>query len=492
MRTPGSRRGRALTTIPLPPNADLAKLEDHARSVRDQVRAGVPGALELVRTHHPRRADLRTADPGFRLADAQLTQARLFGFSSWSRLVAHLRLIAELGRSPHELPVGQARSDADELLRLACLTYGSDDPTRVPRAHELLTAHPHLARASVHTAAATGDVTAMLRDDPALARAEGGPFRWVPLLYLTYSRLPCGDAVATARVLLDAGADPDAGYLFDGLVPPFTALTGVFGSGEGDQPPHPRWPELARLLLERGAEANDPQTIYNWGLGSLRGDDPAVLELLCEFGFGHGGGGPWKRRLGEEHPTPAQLVADELAHAACSGLPRRTRLLIARGADPDSIGDHPAFAGRTAYQAAVEHGHTEVVALLAAAGADTSSVDERTVLVGRLLAGDGSVDRAAARALLPTEPGLLHTAAELGRTDAARLLVGLGWDVNAVRRTTPLHEAAMRDDRALVEVLLALGADPTIHDTAHDSPPAGWARYFGHEELADLLDRAVR
>lgn len=483
-------------TIPLPSHADLGKLKEHARTIRDQVRDGVPGALELVRTRHPRLSELTATEAtGFRLADAQLTVARLFDFPSWPRLVAHLRVVAELGRSPHELPVGRVLNDdderADELLRLACLTYGSDDPTRVPRARELLTAHPHLAGVSIHAASATGDATAaaaLLDADPGLVHAQGGPFRWEPLLYLTYSRLPDGDALATARALLEHGADPNAGYLWEGLVPPFTALTGVFGSGEGDQPPHAHWRELARVLLQAGADANDPQTIYNWGLGGLRGDDPAVLELLCEFGFGRGDGGPWRRRLGGAHPTPAQLMADELAHAARSGLPGRTRLLLAQGADPDSVGGHPIFLGRTAYQAAVEHGHTEVVELLAAAGADTSSADARTVLVGRLLAGDGSVDRAAARALLPTEPGLLHTAAELGRGDATRLLVELGWDVNARRPTTPLHEAAMRDDRALAELLLTLGADRTIHDTSHDGTPAGWARYFGHDELAALLD----
>ena len=123
-------------------------------------------------------------------------------------------------------------------------------------------------------------------------------------------------------MLLGAGADPNAGYLWEGLVPPFTALTGVFGSGEGGQPPHPQWPTLARMLLSAGADPNDSQTIYNWGLGGLNGDDTAVLELLIEFGFGRGDGGPW-RRLGDAYPTPAQMMAEELAPppAACPVAP---------------------------------------------------------------------------------------------------------------------------------------------------------------------------
>lgn len=483
-------------TVSLPGNPDLTKLKGHARTLRDQVRDGVPTALELVRTHHPRRPDLTADDAvGFRLADAQLTLARRYGFASWPRLVSHLRVTAELRCSPHAEPVGLELHDdaerADELLRLACLTYGSDDRTRLPRAQALLAEHPQLAAASIHTAAATGQhavVAAMLDAEPGLVEVRGGPFRWEPLLYLTYSRLRDGDPPATARALLAAGADPDAGFLWDGLVPPFTALAGVFGAGEGDAPPHVAWPELARLLLAAGADANDAQTLYNWGLGGRRGDDTAVLELLYEFGFGRGDGGPWKQRLGDAHPTPTQLVADELAHAARSGLPRRTRLLLAHGADPNSRGGHPVFGGRTAYQLAVGRGHTEVAELLGAAGADLSSVSEGAVLVGRLLQGDRTVGSPAVKRIRKLHPGLIVTVAELGRAQSVQLLVELGWDVNHRRRTTALHEAAIRGDRELTELLLGLGADRGALDTEHNATPAGWARFHGHDDLALLLE----
>ena len=68
----------------------------------------------------------------------------------------------------------------------------------------------------------------------------GGPFGWEPLLYLTYSRVPLGpgrSAVAVARLLLEHGSDPTAGYLWEGLIPPFTALTGALG-GDGTIPKH--------------------------------------------------------------------------------------------------------------------------------------------------------------------------------------------------------------------------------------------------------------
>ena len=47
------------------------------------------------------------------------------------------------------------------------------------------------ARAS-NTIAAVGEVAAareLLSRDPSLARAQGGPHQWGPLLYLTYPRL---------------------------------------------------------------------------------------------------------------------------------------------------------------------------------------------------------------------------------------------------------------------------------------------------------------
>jgi hypothetical protein len=176
-------------------------------------------------------------------------------------------------------------------LSLACLTYNG--PARHEEAVRLLAAHPQTAVASTWTLAASGDAAGVERAvaaQPALARAQGGPFSWEPLLYLTYSRVPQADAVGTARVLLRAGADPNAGYLPEGLAPPFTALAGALGGGELGQPAHPRDLLLARVLLEAGADANDGQALYNRG---LLGDDIGYLELLLEFGLGRGsGGGP--------------------------------------------------------------------------------------------------------------------------------------------------------------------------------------------------------
>ena len=279
------------------------------------MRAGVPEAGELVREFHPRPPGDLTE---FSRADAQLVIARNYGFASWAKLRQYVEVVTRYARSPHRVAVG-AGDPASEFLRLACLTHGDDDPQRWRQAAELVAAHSDLAAASIFTAAAAGDVSAAcgwLAGDPSLARLEGGPHRWEPLLYLAYSALDEGHGagcrhVDTARLLLDAGADPNAGYLWEGLPSPYTALTGAFGSHGGSL-------DLARLLLERGADANDSQALYE-----LSGvcDDPGPLALLFAHGLGRGTGGVWHARLAAAHPTPAQLVDDELVKAAANSWP---------------------------------------------------------------------------------------------------------------------------------------------------------------------------
>ena len=365
----------------------------------------------------------------------------------------------------------------------------------------MLVEYPHLAGWSIYTAAATGTVDAIRETvdrDPEAAGREGGPFAWPPLLYLTYSRLaprPGSDPVGAARLLLAAGADPNAGYLWNGLPSPFTALTGVFGRGEHGAPTHPHEIPLARLLLEAGAEANESQTIYNRGAGDLARDDTEFLELLLDYGLGRGDGGPWRRMLAHGHQTPQEIVAEALQHAAEAGLEQRVRLLLARGVDPNRPGTHPGYEGRSPYEGAVLHGNVAIAELLAAAGADTATVDPVTVFVGSCLAGDrASVDAARARdphllqAALEHYDDLVARAAELGRGDAIRLLVNLGFDVNVRHRTTALHQAAQHGNLPLAKLLVELGADPTIVDTEWDSPPAGWARHSSHTDVADYLD----
>jgi hypothetical protein len=264
--------------VPLSPKPNLERLKHIAKDLRDLVRAGVPGAIDTVREHHPRLALLTAGSDGatsFKLADAQLTLARHHGFSSWPVLVRFVESANAMTRSPHEQLGDGSAGDGDELIRLACMNYGNDSPGRVAAAATLLRSRPALSCASIFAAAASGDHQAMadfFDADVGAATRSGGPFDWPPLLYAVYSRLasdePGGDFTAVVRMLLDGGADPNSGFLWDGQVPPFTALTGVIGRGEQGGPPHVQQLDVLQLLLDAGADPNDGQAVYNAGIGN--------------------------------------------------------------------------------------------------------------------------------------------------------------------------------------------------------------------------------
>jgi hypothetical protein len=101
------------------------------------------------------------------------------------------------------------------------------------------------------------------------------------------------------------------------------------------------------------------------------------------------------------------------------------------------------------------------------------------------------VARARAR-----RPGLIVWAAANRRLEAVALLADLGFDVNARGRgdapieqpwETALHRAAQSGDVALAQLLINLGADPSLRDKRFNATALGWARYCDQPAVADLL-----
>lgn len=364
-----------MPSIPLPENASLEHLKKQAKLVQQLVGSSDSGALDLIREFHPRFADASPRNPParFKRSDAQLVVARLYGFASWSKLREHVGLVDDFTRPD---PADADSSDGvDRFVTLACVSHNGDhDPHhRIDLARTMLDSNADLATASIAAIAASGNHLEMaerIEQDSTIVNEACGPNSWPPLLYCCYSRLdptgPDRSTLGTARVLLDAGADPNAGFLWHGLVPPFTALTGAFGRGEADQTPHHNAIDLARLLLEAGADPNDEQALYNNGLAGTAHDDPAHLQLLVEFGLGSPQDGPWYRRFGSQLTAPAELLYDELEVAAHRGLANRMRFLLGLGLDLDrTVGR----SKRTPWQLANASGHTDVIDLLAQAGA---------------------------------------------------------------------------------------------------------------------------
>lgn len=478
------------------PGTDVGQLKQQAKDWLRRGRSSDPEALSLLRTFHPRGAELAGDPARLRLADAQLALARAYGFPSWPKLRAHLDLVGPLRRNPHR--VREQTDPADELVRLACLTYGADARHRSAEAVAILVATPALAGATIWAAAATGsvaDLRRFLTEEPGRVVAEGGPHQWPPLLYVCYSRIPDAlpdrSSLACARLLFAAGADPNSGYLWEGLTPPFTALTGAFGGGEdrANQPPHQHASELARLLLETGADPNDGQALYN-RMFETSNDH---LGLLFAYGLGRGDGGPWRRRLGEAQQTPAEMLADQLIWAVQAGRTERVALLLEQGVDPNGPSSgHPTHHGRTAYAWARRTGSREIAELLRAAGAqEDAELDAVDLYLAAVLACDVAAVRAAKPALRAAarerRPDAVGEAVELHRPEGVRLLVAAGFDPDGAGGVTPLHRAAYAGDLEVVRLLVELGADPTRLDPEHRSTPLGWAEHAGSEEVADYL-----
>jgi hypothetical protein len=468
-------------TISLPNDATIGHFRRRARRFQRAVRSGDPGAIEVASRYG------LPAGPGFALSAAQLVVARECGFSSWPALRRQLDLLAGYRRDPDAVPAGA--DPADDFCRLACLVYSAEDgPDRWAAAAALLAGQPDLPARSVAAAAAVGDPAALAAHlvDPAAASTPTGPYGWEPLLYLTYSRVPQVDPVRAAELLLDAGADPDAGYAWHGLTPPFTALTGCFGEGEQGprrQPRHPRSIELARLLLAAGADPNDGQTLYN----RMFFPDDDHLELLFAYGLGRETSGVWRDRLGGALEAPAEMLARPLTWAAAHGFADRVRLLLAHGVDPDA----PSHEGRALPQAAAA-GHREIVAQLLAAGAEPVELSPVAGLVAAVLAGDeAGVDPAVLPAALAARPGLVAEAVDAGADPG--LAVRLGFDVSGRHEgQTALHTAAWNGDVELVRRLLELGADLDARDARFDGRPIDWARHAQHPEVVSRLEEAER
>jgi hypothetical protein len=358
---PASRR-RPHARWSLPDRPSLEHLRKQAKQLQHAVGVGDPVALELIEAFDP-------GPGGVPLARAQRVLARTYGFSGWSHLVRHLEVIAAWTREMD--PVDSDDDGIDTFLRLACLSYTT--PYAAEDARARLQGEPSLADTTAATLAACGRAAALadlLARDPGAVSREVGPHRWPPLLYLCYSRLDVGDPIATLRVLLDAGADPDSGFLWHGLPSPFTAVTGVLGGGERDEPPHRHAVTLATMLLDAGADPNDNQAFYN---RQFRPDDTHLPPLL-----GHGAGHPhpsvWRDRLGDAYPSPAQMVGEHLRTAAEHGFTARVETLLAYGVDPNTRGYHPILGDWTAYEIAVRNGHTAAAGLLAQAGGHSDRV----------------------------------------------------------------------------------------------------------------------
>ena len=494
-----------MPTIPLPQDPNLGQLRNQARELQRATRAGDAHALATVAEFYPGAPPARQ----FPLSAAQLVIARRYRFDSWARLRRHVTIVTARAWSPGAPP--QDEPLPDRFLRLACLTYTDDEASDRAAAAQLLADHPELPRVSLRVAAACADVASvrrLLAADRSAAACPGGPYGWSPLLYQAYARhdpqVSLAATLETARLLLDAGADPNDGRFWHGLPTPFTVLTGVLGYGEHSQPWHPHAIPFARLLLRAGADPNDGQVLYN----RMFGDSDDHLALLFEFGLGQErvGIGPWHRLLGDQLESPTVMLRNLLWWAVTHDQRDRVTLLAANGVDvlaPFTEARHSDQPSRTPAEEALVNGHRELTAQLVNLGAQLPRLSPADAFVSAAMAGDAEAvrrtDPAIISAVRESRPGLVTWAASQGAPNSVELLVRAGFDVNVFGRSdipvegpwhTALHVAAANGNLDLARKLLALGANPRLRDKHHNSTPLGWARHFARRPLIQLLGHA--
>jgi hypothetical protein len=502
-----------VATRPRPDRVDLDPLRRRAGELHRQANAGAAEARSWLRRHL--QLDDRSDVP---LHLVRLAIARSRGFRRWPAMLAAAKELRAASRDPLRAAATGGDEPLEMFLRHAVLLYGpGDGPERWATARRINADHPELAATDLYAAAALADHEALTRHlstDSDNVNRPGGPFGWAPLLYLTYSRvrddLTLEEAEWSLQTLLDHRADPDAGFLWRGQPPPFTALTGLFGGGEqGEtaQPAHPYAVPLARLLLAAGADPNDGQTLYH----RMFGETDEHLELLFAHGLGQGDGGPWRRRLGDRLDPPEAMVRAQLTWAITHGQQRRIRLLADHGVDLAAplasswLPTAPTGDRRpTPVELAIASGRDDVGALLVQLGAPAPATDVESQLAAALLRGDeAEVERlirnepARLADLRRSRPSLVLRAVVLGRPDAVRLLVRQGFDVNARGRQdlpveqpweTALHHAAGEGAVAMTELLLSLGAATDVLDDRFRATPLGWARFFGQAGTVELLE----
>lgn len=452
----------------LTPRTNLETLRKDAKRWLKALRAGDADAKSRLLAIWPKAP----AEPGLR--DVQHVLALDYGCESWAALKTAIGDLAMDSKS-HKGRVDQV------------LGHGWGGDLRVAR--RLLGRYPDIAKDSLFAAAACGDLAEVerrLARDPRGAKRTGGPRDWTALAYVTYSRLDTVNAVAIARALLDAGADPNFQF-DDGWGSPFKILTGAVGLGEGAKPSHPQVLELVELLIAAGAASYDLQALYNV---SIVGADVYWYEVFwrhCETAdaldqwrmAGEGRLGDWKGLSTLDYLLGNAVGQNHLV---------RAEWLLARGANADTL---HAYTGQPVHALAQLSGYLEMAALLERHGARPVVLTGAQAFRAACLRGDA----AEARALLAADPGLVRNpapllaAAEFGNAPAVALLLSLGASASGLGHEgiSPLHRAVQSGSLEAVNLLLAAGADVDLRERKWRGTPFSWSAVLGQPHLTERL-----
>ena len=451
-------------SVSLPDRPDLEQLRRQAKELRDAARRGETTAVDRIAWRVPGPSGTVT------LALAQLVIARELGYASWPKLKAAI----------------EARADPRADAFVAASVEG-----RTREAARLLEDDPRIAAANVPAVAVLGDLGRledMVAADPSVAQQLDGERGWPPLLFACYShwhridRHRTTGLVEVVRLLLGAGASPNTN---NGARPHHGYRSALHGSVTVNNP------GITAVLLERGANPNDGESLYQ----AAGHRDHQCLRLLLSSGAIVAGSWVLEVAVGADDAEGVRLVLDAaarqspvhvaelasrvLAHAAEVASEAVVQALLAAGADAGTARPD----GPSPLRQAVRAGKQEVAATLSRHGArqDATEIDR---FLGACVRGD----RAEAKRLLDAQPGLpnrlsdedraaIVAAAGSAPTTTVRLMLELGFSPHARNSfaETPLHTAAYAGRAETVQLLLDHGAEIDARDANFDGTPLGYA-----------------
>jgi hypothetical protein len=519
----------------IPAHPSLDQYKKQAKELVRAVAARNLHALDLIRRWHPR---LRTATDdhllSITLADAQLVLARSHAFPSWPKFAAHLQTLQTLRALEDPSAPADVRDPVSLFLEFASVErHGWHGSGSLQQADLILGRYPHVASASIYTAAILADETtvrAFLARDPTLATATGGPFQWDALTYLAFSRYlrldpSRSDAfVSTARALLDAGANANTGwteYIDD---PPRPTRETVIYAAAGLA----QHPGLTRLLLDYGADPNDEETPYH----VPETYDNTVMQIILDSGrFNQRALACLAVRKADWHDEKGLALA--LAAGADPNYGTMWKvtpfhhsiqrdnglvmieMFLDHGADPSLRNSRD---NRNAFQMAAGHGRGDILSAFEKRGF-VPNYDGPDPELDQLVAACALADRARVQALLAANPQLLPRLLQIGGSllarfsgaanlEGVRTLLDRGVPAGALwpegdayfdtpRNSTALHFAAWRAHHDIVRELIARGAQVNVTDQRGRTPlqlavkaciDSYWQRRRQPDSVAALLN----
>ncbi len=292
------------------------------------------------------------------------------------------------------------------------------------------------------------------------------------------------------KLLLEHGADPNAGL-------PLAGVAVALHRADRRLRPRRRRPATTSEPARAGPAAarrrrrseRQPDHVQLRSRVLPRRTTTMHLELLLEFGLGQGDGGPWHERMTTAHPTPQQLLEDELVFASSAGLLHRVELVLAQGIDPDGRGtEHPGLRRTPRVRAGRRPRAHRDRRAAARSWCGAAGRGPRGLRRGHARRDARDQTRELAARAVARNPHLPFRAAEIGRTEALEPLKDLGFDLNLVpgdpRRSTRPRSTGHLDT---VKKLIELGADPSMRDPSYDGNALGWAEHNHQQMTASRL-----